>query len=89
MTPRNHATLAGSDVKTLAETVREAAAIAAQHADDVDRQSRFPSESLAILKAGKALSAYVPRELGGAGLGLPCRGAPVHEHRGPAGQAPD
>ena len=66
MTP-SHAYLAGSETKPLAETVKEAAAIAAQHADEVDRFGRFPSEAIAALKAGRALSAFVPRELGGAG----------------------
>lgn len=67
MTP-SHAFLAGSDTKSLAEVIKDAAAVAAQHADDVDRSARFPSEALAVLKSGKALSAYVPRELGGAGV---------------------
>jgi acyl-CoA dehydrogenase len=59
---------AGADTKSLAETIRDAAAIAAQHADDVDRASRFPVEALQALKQGRALSAFVPRELGGAGV---------------------
>lgn len=65
MTP-TRAFPAGTGAK-LADSIKEAAAIAAQHADDVDRQSRFPSEAIAALKAGKALSAFVPRELGGEG----------------------
>ena len=69
MTPRE-AFVAQSTAKPLAEVIKEAAAIAAQHADDVDRQSRFPIEAVTALKAGRALSAYVPRELGGAGVSL-------------------
>ena len=69
MTPRE-AFVAQSTAKPLAEVIKEAAAIAAQHADDVDRQSRFPIEAITALKAGRALSAYVPRELGGAGVSL-------------------
>ncbi len=44
--------------------------IASQFADDVDKESRFPSETLAALKEGKYLSAGVARELGGAGLNI-------------------
>jgi acyl-CoA dehydrogenase len=43
---------------------------AAPHADDVDRQARFPSETLEALRAERALSAYVPTELGGDGVRL-------------------
>src|SRR4029077_14846454 len=43
---------------------------AARHADDVDRQARFPIENLNALREVKALSAAVPRELGGAGYGM-------------------
>jgi acyl-CoA dehydrogenase len=39
-------------------------------AADVDQAARFPSEALEALKAARALSAYVPRELGGAGLAI-------------------
>lgn len=42
--------------------------IASVHAADVDRNARFPAESIAALKAGKLLSALVPRALGGLGL---------------------
>jgi len=44
--------------------------VAAVHAADVDRQARFPSESLAALKEARLLSALVPKELGGFGCGL-------------------
>jgi acyl-CoA dehydrogenase len=44
--------------------------IAAQHAEDVDRSARFPSEALAALKQAKVLSAAVPKEFGGPGLGV-------------------
>jgi len=42
--------------------------VAAAHADDVDRQARFPSETLAALRSEQALSAFVPVELGGGGV---------------------
>lgn len=44
--------------------------IAAKHADDVDAGARFPEETFVALREAKALSAAVPRELGGHGLGL-------------------
>jgi acyl-CoA dehydrogenase len=42
--------------------------VAAPSADEVDREARFPSETLAALREKQALSAYVPEELGGAGV---------------------
>jgi acyl-CoA dehydrogenase len=45
--------------------------VAAVHADDVDRQARFPAEALAALRAADALSAFVPASLGGAGVSIP------------------
>jgi len=47
-----------------------ATGVAAKHAQDVDREARFPHESIAAMKEAKLLSAAVPKELGGAGLGL-------------------
>ena len=41
--------------------------VAAKHADDVDRQARFPIETIRALQQIKALSASVPKQLGGAG----------------------
>jgi len=43
---------------------------AAKHAADVDEKARFPTEAFALLREAKALSAAVPRELGGAGCGM-------------------
>lgn len=40
------------------------------NADDVDKLARFPTESLDALKKLKLLSAYLPEELGGMGLGI-------------------
>jgi acyl-CoA dehydrogenase len=42
--------------------------VAAVHADDVDRQARFPAEAIDALKAQGALGAFVPPALGGAGV---------------------
>jgi len=63
-------TRAGSAAQLL-EGIRErVGALAAAHAAEVDRQARFPRESVAALRALGALSAAVPRELGGAGCGM-------------------
>jgi acyl-CoA dehydrogenase len=50
--------------------VREAGAAAAEVASEVDRDARFPAEALAALREIGALSAGVPRTLGGGGMGL-------------------
>jgi len=42
--------------------------VAAPHADDVDREARFPAETIDALRAEGALSALVPTELGGGGV---------------------
>ncbi|SDR16058.1 acyl-CoA dehydrogenase family protein [Paraburkholderia tuberum] len=51
------------------------AAIAAQYADAVDREARFPVEAFDALKAERLLSAMVPTAFGGAGLSLADIGA--------------
>lgn len=40
------------------------------HVDDVDRVSRFPHESVNALRAEKFLGLFIPKELGGGGVGL-------------------
>lgn len=60
MTPR--------DDKLLSTVARIGAEIAAKHADEVDRQARFPVEAVDALRAEGALSAFVPEELGGGGV---------------------
>jgi acyl-CoA dehydrogenase len=42
--------------------------VAATHADDVDRNGRFPSETIDALREQRALAALVPSELGGGGV---------------------
>ena len=55
----------------LTETIRsQIVSIAARHADEVDREARFPRETFAALRAAGALSAAVPTEYGGAGCGM-------------------
>jgi acyl-CoA dehydrogenase len=44
--------------------------VAADHTNSVDRNARFPTESFDALKSEKLLSAYVPKEFGGMGLGI-------------------
>jgi acyl-CoA dehydrogenase len=50
--------------------IADAAAAAGQWADAVDREARFPREALELLRRHEALSAYVPRAHGGAGVSL-------------------
>lgn len=42
--------------------------VAAVHAIDVDRDARFPEETIQALREARALSAFVPTELGGGGV---------------------
>jgi len=44
---------------------RTAKEIAAPNADDVDRNARFPHEAIEALREERALSAFIPTELGG------------------------
>ena len=44
--------------------------VAAPAAVSVDKESRFPKEALDALKEARLLSAYVPKDLGGAGCGM-------------------
>lgn len=44
--------------------------VAAPNADAVDRDARFPAETIDALREERALSAFVPVELGGAGVPL-------------------
>ncbi len=61
---------ATTDQAFLAGVVRIADEVAAPNADDVDRDARFPAETLAALREQGALSAFVPTALGGAGVSL-------------------
>lgn len=54
---------------TLLDAVRRIAQeVAAKHADDVDSKARFPAETVAALREAKAMSALIPKDLGGSGL---------------------
>jgi len=61
------------DVLAVAEDV------AAKHAESVDRDARFPEETVAALRERQALSAFVPRELGGAGVSFEALAATCYE----------
>lgn len=52
------------------EARRVGSTVAAKFAAEVDRDGRFPSETLTALRESKLLSAAVPKELGGAGCTL-------------------
>ncbi|QBQ98398.1 acyl-CoA dehydrogenase family protein [Paraburkholderia pallida] len=52
------------------EAAQRAARVAAQYADHVDREARFPVEAFDALKAERLLSAMVPARFGGGGLSL-------------------
>jgi acyl-CoA dehydrogenase len=57
--------------KRFSESVESIAAeVAAPAADDVDRQARFPRETVDALKEARALSALVPAGLGGGGVSI-------------------
>ncbi|HEY7934731.1 MAG TPA: acyl-CoA dehydrogenase family protein [Solirubrobacteraceae bacterium] len=53
------------DEAFLADIRRIADEVAAKYAGEVDREARFPTESLSALRELGALSAFVPAELGG------------------------
>jgi acyl-CoA dehydrogenase len=44
--------------------------LARVHADEVDREARFPVEAVTALREAGALSAFVPQDLGGPGVSL-------------------
>lgn len=54
-------------LKQVHEIGREVLAV---HADEVDRDARFPHESISALSRAQLLSAYVPSEYGGMGLDI-------------------
>jgi acyl-CoA dehydrogenase len=61
-------------------TVRRIAdEFAAPNADRVDRDARFPAETIDALRAERALSALIPEEYGGGGVSLPAIAAACFE----------
>ncbi|MCW2967076.1 MAG: acyl-CoA dehydrogenase, partial [Solirubrobacteraceae bacterium] len=57
-----------ADEQFLATISRIADEVAGPNSDDVDRQARFPRESVDAYREAKALSAFVPESLGGGGV---------------------
>lgn len=55
---------------TFAERALRVAAIAAQHADEVDREGRFPAEAVAALREERLFGIQVPRQFGGEDAGM-------------------
>jgi len=65
----------GQEFAQLLASVRSVATeVAAKHADDVDRNARFPVESVEALRGLNVLSAGVPASLGGFGCSLQQQG---------------
>jgi acyl-CoA dehydrogenase len=62
--------LADRDLEFISGIRRIASEIAAAHAEEVDRDARFPVEAVQALREARALSGYVPEHLGGAGVSL-------------------
>jgi acyl-CoA dehydrogenase len=60
----------GRDQAFLDQVKQIADEVAAVNADAVDRDARFPIETIAALREARALSAYIPVELGGGGVSL-------------------
>jgi acyl-CoA dehydrogenase len=58
------------DTAALADRAAAAAHVAAAHADDVDRNARFPDETLAALRAERLMGIVVPAGLGGEGASI-------------------
>jgi acyl-CoA dehydrogenase len=54
----------------LIEAAKRVAAVAAKHADAVDREARFPAEAVAAMRAERLFSAMIPAAHGGDGLTL-------------------
>ncbi len=63
--------VADVDAALLESARRIADEVAAPNAIEVDREARFPVETIDALRDARALSALVPVELGGAGASLP------------------
>ncbi len=64
------ATSADREASTLRVRTEAVARIAAQHADEVDREGRFPQEALDAMRQHDLLGILVPRHLGGEEAGL-------------------
>src|SRR5450432_932403 len=57
-------------IDDLAQRTERVAAVAALHAEDVDRDGRFPVEAITAAKALGLMGLMAPRSLGGEGASL-------------------
>jgi acyl-CoA dehydrogenase len=71
--------LVDRDQEFVASIRRIADDVAAAHADEVDRNARFPREAVDALREAGALGAFVPERLGGGGLSLEAIARGCHE----------
>lgn len=62
--------LGGVEAPAIPFRAEAAAAVAAEHATEVDRDARFPAEAIAALKRHRLLGMAVPREFGGEGASM-------------------
>ncbi len=67
----SEATVSRRDPRAIASALKQVAATAAEHADAVDRNARFPHEAVAALRDAGLLAAMIPTQLGGLGLAFP------------------
>jgi acyl-CoA dehydrogenase len=64
------AALSASTLDGLRARARSMARIAAEHAQSVDREARFPKEAYAVAKSERLLGMLIPREFGGDGASI-------------------
>jgi acyl-CoA dehydrogenase len=67
------------DQEFVAGVRRIADDVAAAHADEVDRDARFPVEAISALRAAGALSAYIPADLDGGEVSLQAIATACHD----------
>ncbi|MUZ65255.1 acyl-CoA dehydrogenase family protein [Agrobacterium vitis] len=68
--PATHALNVRTPAGNLSERAARVAAIAAKYAEDVDREGRFPRETVDALKAEQLLGIQIPAGLGGENAGF-------------------
>jgi acyl-CoA dehydrogenase len=67
------------DATFLASVRQIAEEVAAAHAEDVDRNARFPAETVMALRDERLMSAFIPSELGGGGVSFAALAAACRE----------
>ncbi len=58
------------ELAAMARLREQVLAVAQSHADAVDREGRFPTETFAALKAARLLGVMIPQQFGGEGLSI-------------------